>query len=128
WCGAATNPSIRSASAGSNSPISRTLGTWRSGSTSRCTSARGLMSLIPTKPSPSRTWSPSLYSRQKRQSSGSEDSLLGDRSRTDADELAHGRIDEPRRIVVAVAAAGAIDENDVVRAELRAPALDARLV
>src|SRR5512133_4277086 len=120
------NSSIRFASSGSNSPISRKLGTCRSGITSRCTSARGLMSSIATKPSASRTWSPSLYSRQNRQSSGSEDPLLRDGPRADRDELADRRIDQPGRIVVAVAAAGAIDEHDVIRAELRAPALDAR--
>src|SRR2546421_2896032 len=86
------------------------------------------MPLIATNPSASRPWSPSLYSRQKRQSSGSEDPLLRNRRRADTDELAHGRHAEPGRMVVAVAAAGPIDENEVVRPELRAPALDARLV
>jgi hypothetical protein len=69
-----------------------------------------------------------LYSRQNKQSSGSEDPLLGDPGRADADELAHRRIDQPGGIVVAVTATGAIDEHDIVGAELRAPALDACLV
>ena len=43
-------------------------------------------------------------------------------SRADADELADGRVDEERRVVVAVPAAGAVDEHDVVAAELRLPA------
>src|SRR6266550_1610507 len=86
------------------------------------------MSLIATKPSASRTWSPSLNKRQKRQSSGSENPLLGDRRRAHAHELPDASVDEPRRVVVAVAAARAIDQNDVFRAELRAPALEAGLV
>ena len=39
-----------------------------------------------------------------------------------ADELADGRVDEKRRVVVAVSLARTVDENDVVRAELRLPA------
>ena len=42
-------------------------------------------------------------------------------ARAHADELADGRVDEPRRVVVAVAAAGAVDEHDVL-ADLLAPA------
>src|SRR6266496_4332085 len=95
---------------------------------SRWTSARGLMSLIATKPSASHTWSPSLNKRQKRQSSGSENPLLQDRRRTHAHELPDGSVDEPWRVVVPVAAAGAVDQNDVLRAELRPPALEAGLV
>ena len=60
-----------------------------------------------TKPSAARTWSPSRTSVQKRQSSGSADPLLGDRRAADAHELADRRVDEPRRVVVAVAAARA---------------------
>ena len=57
--------------------MSRKVSTCRSGITSRCVSApAGVMSRIATKPSALRTWSPSRYSRQKRQSSGSEDPLL----------------------------------------------------
>src|SRR6266571_6285326 len=106
--------------------MSRKVSTWRSGMTSRCVSALGLMSRIATSPSAFATCSPSRNSRQKRQSSGSEDSLLGHRSRAHAYELADGGIDEPRRIVVAVAAAGPIDEDDVLCSELRAPTCERR--
>jgi len=60
--------------------------------------------------------------RQKMQSSGSEDPLLrhGDRARPH--ELADRTVDQPRRIVVAVAATGPIDEDVVLGAELRLPA------
>ena len=44
-------------------------------------SALGAMSWIATNPSPRATWSPSCASRQKRQSSGSADPLLGHRRR-----------------------------------------------
>src|SRR5438067_8926396 len=101
--------------------MSRKVSTWRSGMTSRWSSAFGLMSRMATNPSVFATWSPSRYSRQKRQSSGSEDSLLGDRPRAHAHELADRSVEEPRRIVVAVAAPGPVDEDDVLRAELGAP-------
>src|SRR5207344_722490 len=42
------------------------------------------------------------------------------------DELADGRVDQPRRVVVAIAAAWAVDEHDVLG--LLAPGLQARLV
>src|SRR5262249_24121758 len=54
-----TKSSIFFTSSGENSQISRNVGTCRSGMTSRCVSARGLMSRTATKPSPLRTWSPS---------------------------------------------------------------------
>src|SRR4051812_7082265 len=97
--------------------------TCRSGSTSRWTGARGLMSRMATKPSIALTWSPSRYRRQNRQSSwsGSEDPLLHDRSRADADQVTDGRVDEPRRVVAAVAAARSVDEHLVLGTELRAP-------
>src|SRR3954452_24142542 len=112
---------MRFASSGGNSPTSRNVATCRSGSTSRCVSARGLMSWIATKPSPFATWSPSRTSLQKRQSSSSEDPLLRHRCAADAHELADGRIDQPGRVVVAVAAARPVDEHDVFRADLLAP-------
>ena len=71
----------RFASSGGNSPTSRNVSTCRSGRTSRCVSAFGSMSRIATKPSAARTWSPSRTSLQKRQSSGSEDTLLRDGAR-----------------------------------------------
>src|SRR5262249_5082684 len=121
--------SIRSSSAASNSSISRKLAMWCSGITSRCVWACGLMSRIATRPSVAATWSPSRYSVQKRHSgSGGTDALLGDGGAPDADVRADRRVDEPRRVVVAVAAAGAVDEHDVVTAELRTPALEAGFV
>ena len=50
---------------------------------------------------------------------GSEDPLLRDGGGADAHQLADGRVDEPRRVVVAVAAAGPVDEHRVLGAELR---------
>ena len=84
--------------------------------------ACGLMSRIAAKPSAFATWSPSRASLQKRQSSGSEDPLLHDRCAADRHELAHRRVDEPGRVVGAVAAARPVDENDVLPADLRRPA------
>src|SRR6266576_1117816 len=84
------------------------------------------MSRIATNPSVFATWSPSRTSSQKRQSSGSENSLLGDARSADTDELADGCSDEPRRVVVSVAAAGAIDEDDVICADLLTPARETR--
>src|SRR2546421_10243923 len=120
------NTSIRFASSCGNWSMSRNVSTWRSGMTSRCVSAFGLMSRTATNPSVSATWSPSRYSLQKRQSSGSEYSLLRDRLRAHAHQLADGSVHEPRRIVVAVAAAGSIDEDDVLGPELAAPAFERR--
>src|SRR5512140_635373 len=85
------------------------------------------MSAIATKPSAACTWSPSRTSMQKRQPSrGGKDALLGDARGADADELADRRLDEPRRVVVAVPTAGAVDEDDVLR--LAHPPPDAQLV
>src|SRR5436305_14505437 len=112
------NSSILLDSSADSSSISRNVEMWRSGITSRWTSASGLMSCSAAKPSALATWSPSRASRQKRQSSGSEYPLLRDGRAADADELADRRVDEPRRIVVAVAAAGAVDQDDVLPADL----------
>src|SRR5205085_11070952 len=104
----------------------RKLSTWRSGRTSRWVSAFGLMSRIATKPSVFATWSPSRTSRQKRQSSGSDDPLLGDVRATHPDEGADRSADAPRAVVVAVAAAGPVDEDGVLAADLRPPPREAR--
>src|SRR5436190_8953936 len=117
---------MRRISSGANCSTSRNVSTCRSGITSRCVSAWGLMSRIATKPGAVATWSPSLYKRQNRQSSGSEDPLLRDCCAADTKELPDRPVDEPRRIVVAVAAAGAIDEDRVLSADLRPPALHRR--
>src|SRR5579862_1009866 len=118
------NSMIRFSSQAWNSPISRNDSTWRSGMMRMCVCAFGLMSLIATKPFVFATYVPSWTMSQKRQSSRCDgnDSLLGDRLGTDADERPDRRIDEERRVVVAVAAARPVDEYDVVAAELRAPA------
>src|SRR5690242_14960697 len=86
------------------------------------------MSAIATNPSAARTWSPWAASLQKRQSScgPGKDPLLRDALGTHRDELADGRVDEPRRVVVAVPAARPVDEHDVVG--LLAPARQAELV
>src|SRR5689334_9138406 len=117
---------MRFDSSAGNSEISRKLETWRSGSTSRCVSALGAMSRMATNPSASWTWSPSRTSWQNRQSSGSADPLLGHLGAAHVHELADRRVDEPRRVVVAVAASRAVDEDDVLAAELPAPAGEAR--
>src|SRR3954451_14249949 len=114
------------ASSGANSPTSRNVSTWRFGITSRCVSAFGSTSRTATKPSAARTWSPSRPSWQKRQTSGSENPLLGHAARPDADELADLASHQPRRIVVAVPAPRAVDEADVLAPDLRAPSLEAR--
>src|SRR5215207_4201633 len=86
------------------------------------------MSFTATKPSPSRTWSPSATSLQKRQSGCDTDNpLFAHLDRADADELTDGRVDEPRRVVVAVAPSRAVDEDDVRRPYLLAPATPACL-
>src|SRR5436309_3335537 len=122
------NSSILFDSSADSSSISRNVEMWRSGITSRWTSASGLMSCSAAKPSAFATWSPSRARRQKRQLSGSEDPSFRDGCAADADELADRRVDEPRRIVVTVAAAGAVDEDDVVAADLAAPALETCVV
>ena len=42
--------------------------------------------------------------------------------------LADGSVDQPRRVVVSVAAAGAIDEDDVICADLLTPARETRRI
>src|SRR5437867_4478686 len=61
------------------------------------------------------------------QSSGSENPLLRDRAPAYRDQLADGSGDEPRRVVVAVAASRPVDEDHVLTADLLAPAPQARL-
>src|SRR6266508_866669 len=117
--------SIRLSSSAGNSPISRNVGTCRSGITRRCVSARGLMSRTATRPSVFATWSPSRTSLQKRQSSGSEDRLLRHGRAAHPHELADRCVDEPRRVVVAVATPRPVDEHDVLRADLPPPAREA---
>src|SRR6266508_3649745 len=86
------------------------------------------MSRMATTPGPFATCSPSRYSLQKRHSSGSEDPLLGHRAGPHADELTHGRVHEPRRIVVAVAPARPVHQHGTLVPDLAAPALEARLL
>jgi len=72
----------------------------RSGITSRCTSAFGLMSSIATNPSARSTTvagsSPRTILQKMQSCSGSEDSLLRDASTSHADEVAHLALHEPR--------------------------------
>src|SRR6187397_2733921 len=89
--------------------------------TSKWVSACGLMSRIATKPSVFATGYPWWKSVQKRQSSGSEDPLPGDGASRDGDELPERAVDEPGRVVGAVAAAGPVDEDDVLAPDLRRP-------
>src|SRR3954468_21885538 len=86
------------------------------------------MSATATNPSAACTWSPSRTSVQKRQSSRGpgKDPLLLHALRAHVDELADGRVDEPGRVVVAVAPPGTIDEDDVL--VLALPAAHAELV
>src|SRR6187549_1426912 len=116
---------MRFASSAGKSPISLKLEMCRSGRTSRCTSACGLMSRIATKPSPEWTWSPSAYSEQNRQSSGSENPLLGDCARSGTDEVSRVCLEEPGRVVVPVSAAGPVDQDEILVAELLPPVRDA---
>src|SRR5437764_11343717 len=121
---------MRRDSFASKAPTSRKVSTWRSGITSTCTGAFGLMSLIATKPFALCTYAPSRAMLQKRQSSCGfgTDPLLRDGGRAHADERADRRVDEPRRVVVTVAAAGSVHEHGVVRADLGAPVPQAQLV
>src|SRR5919204_4494379 len=112
---------MRFASSGGNSATSRKESTCRSGSTRTCVAALGLMSCTATKPSARATWSPSLTSRQNRQSSGSEDPLLRHGRRAGAHEAPDRSLEEPRRVVIAVAAAGPVDEDNVLGANLLPP-------
>src|ERR1700675_4387531 len=103
--------------------MSLNVSTCRSGSTRRCVSASGLMSRIATKPSALCTWSPSATSPQKRQSSCSDgkDSLLGECNGARFDQPTDLRIEQPGRVVVAIASPGPVDENTIRRAHLRLP-------
>src|SRR5437868_6086204 len=82
------------------------------------------MSWIATNPFDLATYVPSRTMSQNKQVSrgNGKDPLLGDGLRTYADELPQRRVDEERRVVVAVAAARPVDQDDVFAAELAAPA------
>src|SRR5881409_2350565 len=88
------------------------------------------MSLIATNPFAFRTYVPSRTMLQKRQSSGGDGkySLLGHGPRTDLHELADRCVHEERRVVVAIAATGPVDEHRVALAHLRPPAAQLELV
>src|SRR6266511_2201468 len=106
---------MRLASSAGNSSISRNVSTCRSGRTSKCTGALGLMSSTATKPSALFTWSPSTTSLQKTQSGrDAMDAFGGHGVGASRDEDAYGSVDEPRRIVVAVSAPRAVDEYDEI--------------
>src|SRR6187551_715741 len=119
---------MRFASSLSNSCTSRNVSMCRSGSTSRCTGAFGLMSSMATNPSPALTCSPSRTSLQKRQSGcDANDSLLGDVVRLHPHELPLRAVDEPGRIVVAVASPRTVDQHRLLVSELSGPPATARL-
>src|ERR671925_1643308 len=119
---------MRFASSPGKSPTSRKVSTCRSGMTSRWTGAFGLMSSTATNPSAACTWSPSAASLQKRQSGrDAMDPFRGDATRAGADERADLSVHEPRRVVVAVPAAGSVDEDDVLAPDLCQPTLSAGL-
>src|SRR3954467_1738036 len=121
---------MRLDSLASKASTSRKVSTWRSGSTSTCTGACGLMSWIATKPFALCTYAPSRAMLQKRQPSRCDgnDSLLRYAPPANANERAYGRVDGKRRVVVPVPAPGSIDEHDILLADLRAPAADLQLV
>src|SRR5690349_19053697 len=95
-----------------------------------CTGACGLMSLIATKPFAWCTYAPWRAMSQKRQPSRrcGKDTLLRHARAAHRNQLADRRVDEPRRVVVAVAPAGPVDQHRVGRAELGLPAAQAQLV
>src|SRR5436190_10571064 len=90
------------------------------------------MSSIATKPSARLTTvadaSPETILQKMQSLSGSEDSFLRDGGPANADQLPDRRLDEPRRVVVAVATSGTVDEHQVVAADLLAPAAPACVV
>src|SRR5215217_1495229 len=80
------------------------------------------MSSTATKPSPALTWSPSATSLQKRQSGrDAMDAFRRDARGTRNNDRSHWCVDEPGRIVVAVSAAGPVDEHDVIGPNLGQP-------
>src|SRR5690242_3315913 len=105
--------------------MSRKVSMCSSGMTSRCTSAFGLMSSIASRPSARLTTvdgtSPAWILQKMQSGSRSEYPLLRDRAAADPHELADGGVHQPRRVVVAVAAAGPIDEHDVFLPHLVPP-------
>ena len=87
------------------------------------------MSRIATKPSVFATWSPSRAScRRGSRQATREDPLLRDGASGDRYELAERTVDEPGRVVGAVAAAGPVDEHDVGAPDLPGPPGTASLV
>ena len=117
-----------------SSPMSRNVSRCRSGMTSTWTSAFGLMSSIAMKPSARLT---TVAGSSPRDDPAEDAVRVAHAARipssvtaraAHADELADRRVDEPRRVVVAVAPAGPVDEHDVLGADLLAPAAQARVV
>src|SRR3954471_8478695 len=121
---------MRLDSLASKASTSRKVSPWRSGSTSTWTGACGLMSLIATKPFALCRYAPSFAMLQNRQPSCcfGTDALLARGRRANTHERADRRFDQPRRIVVAVAASRAVDEHRVLGADLALPAREAQLV
>src|SRR5262245_5609494 len=87
------------------------------------------MSRIATKPSAAWAWSPSWARRQKRQSGGNgEHPLVADTGRAGAHELSDGRVEQPRRVVVAVAPPGPVHQDEIGAPDLRRPPAAAKVV
>ena len=104
---------------------SRGRSTWRSGRTSRWVAGLGMMSRSRRSRRPTRRRRPrGRGDRRGTPPSCGEHPLVGHRRATDANELADrdGGIEEPWRIVVAVASPGAVDEHRILASDLRPPA------
>src|SRR3954452_14959837 len=88
------------------------------------------MSLIATNPFALCRYAPSLAMLQNRQPSCcfGTNALLARGRRANTYERTDGRLDQPRRIVVAVAASRAVDEHCVLGADLALPVRQAQLV
>src|SRR5262245_17673620 len=84
------------------------------------------MSSIATKPSARLTTvagaSPATILQKMQSASGSDDPFLRDGRSADSDEGADRRVDEPGRVIVAVAATRTIDQYEVLAPDLLAPA------
>ena len=115
------------ASSAGNSPMSRKVSTCRSGITSRCVSACGLMSRSATKPS-ALCDVIALVERACRTDSRQAATIPSSVTAAARTRISSptSPLDEPWRVVVPVATSGPIDEDDVVAAELRTPVREAR--
>src|SRR6476646_3501397 len=88
------------------------------------------MSLIATNPLARWTYDPWRAMLQKRHPSRcfGTNPLLSHAQASNCDQLTDRRVDEPRRVVVAVPPAGSVDQNPIDRPDLAGPARDAQVV